>query len=188
LPSPAGEGTKRALPAEVCDDQRAVDALRGKELVLGESLEARKPVIVEAVARGESVGGEITEPVVMSVDTRDRGSNGIERVALVDEGVGVLAEARELERLPAVGAELRVARVRPSAVAAVDRRARCGGRRGCCRPRRDRGSFVVRRLVAEASDALAQLAENVGELPRPEDDQHDREDEEKLRATKIRHR
>ncbi len=41
LAAPAGEGTDRALTAQVRDDQRAVDTLRGKELVLGERLEAR---------------------------------------------------------------------------------------------------------------------------------------------------
>jgi hypothetical protein len=187
LPSPPRERPNGALAAQVTDDQRAVDALRGKELVLGECLEAREPFIVEVVARGESVRAEITEAIVVCVNPRDRCADRVERIAPVDEVVGVLAEARELERLPAVGAELRVAGVRPAAVPAVDGRA--GRRRRRCgrRPSRDGGGLVVRRFIAEGPHALAKLAEDVGQLPRPEDDQHDREDEQKLWATDARH-
>jgi len=122
------------------------------------------------------------------VDARHGGRDGIERVAPMDEVVDVLAEARELERLPAVRAELRVAGVGSPAVAAVDRRARRGGRGGRRRTGCDRGGFVVLRFVPEAPHTLAELAENVGELPRTENDQHDCEDEKKLRATDTRHR
>jgi hypothetical protein len=188
LSAPALEGTDRALPAQVRDDQRAVDALRGKELVLGERLEAREPVLVETIACRESVGGEITEAMVVRVYASDRCSDGIERVAPVDEIVGVLAEARELERLPAVGAELGVGPVRPSAVAAVDGRARRGRRGRRRRSGGHRGRLVVRGLVAEAADPFAQLSEDVRQLPCPEDDQHDREDEKKLGTTNTRHR
>jgi len=187
LPAPAPEETNGALAAQVRDDQRAVDTLRGKKIVLGERLEAREPLVVEAIALGKSARREITETVVMDVDARDGGRDGIERVAPVDEVVGVLAEARELERLPAVRAELRVARVRPPAVAAIDRRARRRARGGRRRPGCDRRGFVVLRLVAEAPHTLAELAENVREFPRAEDDQHDCEDEKKLRATDTRH-
>ena len=162
LPPPPRERANGTLAAQVRDDQRAVDTLRRKELVLGEGLEARERLIVEAVARRESVGAEVTEAIVVSVDPRDRCRDGIERVAPVDEVVGVLAEARELERLPAVGAELGVAGVGPPAVAAVDRRAgrrRRGGRR---RTGRDRCGLVVRRFVSEAPHTLAKLAEDVG--------------------------
>jgi hypothetical protein len=188
LPAPPSEGTDRAFPAQVRDDQRAVDTLPRKELVLGEGLEPGEPIVVEAIARGEPVGTEITEAMVVGVDAGDAGRDGIERVAPVDEVVDVLAEARELERLSAVRAELRVACVRPPAVAAVHVRSRCGGCGRCRRPRGDRRGLVVRRLVAEAAYAFAQLAENVRQLPRPENDQHDREDEEKLRTTNARHR
>jgi hypothetical protein len=177
LPAPARERTERALAAKIRDDQRAVDTLRGKELVLGECLEAREPLLALAVARGKPLGGEVTETMVVDVDARDGGRDGIEPVAPVDEVVGVLAEARELERLPAVRAELRVARVRPAAVAAVDGRARRGRRRRGSRPGCDGRGFVICGLVAEAPDAFAQLSENVRQLPRPENDQHDREDE-----------
>jgi hypothetical protein len=170
LPAPPSKGTERAFSTQVREDQRAIDTLRGRELVLVEALEAREPFLAEAVARGESVRCEITESMVVGVDARDRGRDRIERVAPVDKIVGVLAEARELERLPAVGAELRIVRVRPSTVAAVDGRAGSGGRRGGRRPGRDGGGFVVLGLVTEASHAFAQLAENVGQLPRPEDD------------------
>jgi len=34
-------------------------------------MEAREPVVIEAIARRESVGTEITEAVVMRVDSRD---------------------------------------------------------------------------------------------------------------------
>jgi hypothetical protein len=161
LPAPARERTDGALASQVRDDQRAVDTLRGKELVLGERLEAREPVVVESIAGRESVGREITEAMIVRVNARDAGRDGIERVAPMDEVVGVLAEARELERLSAVRAELGVGAVRPSAVAAVDIRARgCGhggrGRSGC-----DRRWLVVRRLVTEGPYALAQLSENV---------------------------
>jgi hypothetical protein len=188
LPPPPGERTDGALTAQVRDDQRAVDTLRGKELVLGERLESREPLVALAVACRESVGGEITEAMVVGMDPRDRGADRVERVAPMDEVVGVLAEARELERLSAVGAELGVARVRPSAVAAVDRRTGRRGRGGRRRPGRDGGGLVVRGFVAEAPHALAQLAEDVGQLPCPKDDQHDREDEEKLGTTNTRHR
>jgi hypothetical protein len=60
LPAPAREGTDGALPAQVRDDQRAVDTLRRKEIVISESLKAREPVIVKAVALCESVRGEVT--------------------------------------------------------------------------------------------------------------------------------
>jgi hypothetical protein len=130
LPAPPGEGTHGAIAAQVRDDQRAVDTLRGKELVLGEGLEAREPLVIEAIACRESVGAEITEAMIVRVNAGDGCRDGIERVAPVNEVVGVLAEARELERLPAVRAELRVARVRPTAVAAVDRRTWSGGRGG----------------------------------------------------------
>jgi hypothetical protein len=188
LPAPALEGTDRALAEQVRDDQRAVDTLRRKELVLGKRLEAWEPFVVEAVARRESVGGEITETMIVGVDPRDAGRDGIERVTRMDEVVGVLAEARELERLPAARAELRVARVRPSAVAAIDARAGGGGRSRRRRASGDGSGFVIRRFVAEAAHAFAQLAENVRQLPRPEDDQHYREDEEKLGTTNTRHR
>jgi hypothetical protein len=128
LPAPPVEGPNCALPAEVRDDQRAVDTLRGKERRLVESLEAREPVVVETIAFSESVRREITKPIVVRVDSRNGGRDGVERVAPVDEVVGVLAEARELERLPAVRAELRVAGVGPPAVAAVDGRPRRRGR------------------------------------------------------------
>jgi len=71
LSSPPLERPEGTLAAEVPDDQRAVDALRGKELVLAECLEAREPVIVEALARREPVGTEITETVVVSMNPRD---------------------------------------------------------------------------------------------------------------------
>jgi hypothetical protein len=133
LPAPACEGTDRALAAQIRDDQRAVDTLRGKEIALGERFEAREALVVEAIAPGESLCGEVTETVVVRVNTGDRGRDRVEGVAPMNEVVGVLAEARELERLPAVGAELGVARVWPAAVTAVDgraRRGRRGGRRG----------------------------------------------------------
>jgi len=188
LPPPTCERPNGALSAQVREDQGAVDTLRRKELVLGEGLEAREPLVVEVVACREAVGAEITQPVVVTVYPGDRCRDRIERVAPVDEVVGVLAEARELERLPAVGAELRVGGVGPPAVPAVDGRAGCGRRGGRRAARGDRGGLVVLGFVAEGSHALAQLAEHVGELPRPEDDQHDREDEEKLWATNTRHR
>jgi hypothetical protein len=188
LPAPALERTNGTLAAQVRDDQRAIDTLRREKLVLGERLESREPIIVRALARGEPVGAEITETIVVGMDSGDGGRDGIERVAPVYEIVGVLAEARELERLSAVGAELGIGRVWPSTVAAVDRRA---GRRGGSAGRRtsgDGGGLVIRRFVAEAADALAQLTQDVRKLPRPEDDQHDREDEKKLGTTNTRHR
>jgi hypothetical protein len=188
LASPARERTNRALTTQVRDDQSAVDAVGREEIAVGETLEFRQPLVVEAVARRESLGGEITEAMVVGVDAGDGCCDGIERVAPVDEGVGVLAEARGLERLSAVGAELGVARVRPSAVAAVDRGPRCDGRRRRRRSGGHRCRFVVRRFIAEAAHALAELAKHVGQLPCPEDDQHDREDEKKLGSTNIRHR
>jgi len=188
LPPPPRERPNCALAAKVRDDQRAICALRGKKLVVGEGLEAREPLLVETIARQKSVCAEITEAIVVGVYPRDRRRDRVERVAPVDEVVGVLAEARELERLPAVGAELRIARVRPTAVAAVDGRARRGRGRGRRRPSRDGGRLIGRGLVAERAHALAELAEDVGQLSRAEDDQHDREDEEKLWATDTRHR
>jgi hypothetical protein len=65
LPAPSRERTERALATQVRDDQRSVDALRGKELVVGECLEAREPLVALAVARGESIGCEITETIVV---------------------------------------------------------------------------------------------------------------------------
>src|SRR5204863_9834703 len=102
LSPPPRERPNGALSSQVRDDQRPVNSLRGKELVLGEGFEAREPLRVETIARQESVGTEITETVIMCMDPRDRRRDGFERVAPVDEVVGVLAEARELERLPAV--------------------------------------------------------------------------------------
>ena len=60
LPPPTRERPNGALSAQVREDQGAVDTLRRKELVLGESLEAREPLVVEMVARCEAVGAEIT--------------------------------------------------------------------------------------------------------------------------------
>jgi len=188
LSAPALEGTERALAAQVRDDQRAVDTLRGKELVLGERLKAREPFVVEAVARGEPVDGEITEPMIVRVNAGDGCGDGIERVAPVDELVGVLAEARDLERLPAVRAELGVARVRPPAVAAVDGRARSARRGGRRRSGGHGGGLIGCGLIAEAAHAFAELAENVRQLSRPENDQDDRENEDELRTTNTRHR
>jgi len=162
LPPPTRERPNGALSAQVREDQGAVDTLRRKELVLGESLEAREPLVVEMVACCEAVGAEITQPVVVSVYPGNRCRDRIERVAPMDKVVGVLAEARELERLPAVGAELGVAGVGPPAVPAVNCRAgrrRRGGRR---RTGRDGRGLVVRGFVSEAPHTLAKLAENVG--------------------------
>src|SRR5439155_1653597 len=63
LPPPPREWPNGALASGVRDGQGAVETVRGKRLVLGEGLEAREPVIVEAVTRRKSVGTEITEPV-----------------------------------------------------------------------------------------------------------------------------
>jgi hypothetical protein len=177
LPPPAREGTDRALAAQVRDDQCPIDTLRGKQLVLGEGLETREPVVIEPVARRKSIRGEISETMIVRVDARDAGRDGIERVAPVDEVVGVLAEARELERLSAVRAELGVGGIWPSAVAAVGRRAGCSRRGRRCRPSGHGPGLVVRGFVPEATHALAQLAKNVRQFPRAEDDQHDRQDE-----------
>jgi hypothetical protein len=188
LPAPPGERTDGAVTAQVRDDQRAVDALRGKKIVFGERLETWEPVVAVAVACGESVGGEITEAMVVGVDSGDGGGDRIERIAPVDEVVGVLAEARELERLSAVGAELGLARVRPSAVAAVNGRAGGCARGGRSRSSCDGRGFVIRRFVTEGPHTLAQLAEDVRKLPCPKNDQHDREDEKKFGTTNTRHR
>jgi len=186
LAAPACERTECALAAELSEDQVAVDALEGRELDVFDGLEAREPILGEAIALAKAVGTEVTQAMVMLVDASDRGRDRLERVALVDEVVGELGERRELERLAAVGAELRVGPVRSAAVAAVDR----GPGRGGCRGRGPSGlrGLLVRGFVAEAAHTLAELAEHVGELPGAEDDQHDCQDEEELRTTDIGHR
>src|SRR2546423_2155717 len=88
------------------------------------------------------------------------------------------------ERCPAARAELRAVRVRLPAARAVLGGAR-GRRRGPGRGRGERLGVLLLRLVAERAHALAELAEHGGELPRPEDDEHDDEDEDELRSTQI---
>src|SRR5205814_5712660 len=88
------------------------------------------------------------------------------------------------ERGPAAHAELRAVGVRLAAVGAVPsrrgRRLRLGGRRG-----RDGGAVLLLGLLAERTDAAAELAEHGGELPRAEHDEHDDEDEDELRPANI---
>src|SRR6266542_2154979 len=86
------------------------------------------------------------------------------------------------ERRPALDAELRALGVRLPAARAE--RARGRGRRAGGR-RRERRAVLLLGLVAERPHALADLAEHGRELPRPEDDEHDDEDEDELRPSKV---
>jgi hypothetical protein len=186
LAAPSREGTERALAAQLREDQTAVDSLKGRELAVLGRLKAGQPFVVEAIALAKALGAEVAQTMVVLVDARDRRRDRLERVAPVDEVVGELAEARELERLAAVRAELGVGRVRTAAVPAVDRGPRCGRRRGC--GARGLRGLLVRGFVAEGAHTLAELAKHIRELPGAEDDQHDRQDEEELRTTDIGHR
>src|SRR5207253_2288459 len=56
-------------------------------------------------------------------------------------------------------------------------RGRGGGRGG--------GAVLLLGLLAERTDAAAELAEHGGELPRAEHDEHDDEDEDELRPANI---
>src|SRR5690349_15441159 len=87
------------------------------------------------------------------------------------------------ERCPAARAELRAVGVRLPAARAVLAGARCRGGPG--RGRCERLAVLLLRLVAEGADALAELAEHGRELPGPEDDEHDDEDEDELRSTQV---
>jgi len=186
LATPSCERTERALAAQLREDQLAVDPLIGREVAVLDGLESREPLVVESIALAKALCGEITQTMVVLVETRDRRRDRLKGVAPVDKVVGELAEARELERLAAVRAELGIGRVRTAAIPAIDRRP---GRRRCrrCGPRGLRG-LLVRGFVSEAAHTLAELAEHIRELPGAEDDQHDRQDEQELRTTDIGHR
>ena len=121
LAAPSCERTERALAAQLREDQVAVDSLKGREVAVLEPLKPREPLVGESIALAKALGGEITQTMVVLVETRDRRRDRLERIAPVDKVVGELAEARELERLAAVRAELGIGRVRTAAITAVDR-------------------------------------------------------------------
>ena len=145
-------------------------------------------LVDKAIAGREAVRSPVTEAVIVLMDPRDRRGNWLELEPAVDKVAGELGEGLrvKLERLPAVGAELRVVGVRPPAIAAVDGRSR----RRCCAARgrgRHGRLFLTARRIAEGAYALAELAENLRQPAGAEDDQHDGEDEKELRPTDVRH-
>src|SRR5439155_15134247 len=84
LPAPPLEGEERALAAQVREDQLAVDVLLRRQRLV-DALEAREPLLAEGATGREAGGREVTEPVIMLMDSRNGRGDGLEREAVVDE-------------------------------------------------------------------------------------------------------
>src|SRR4029079_12671394 len=135
--------------AQVAEDQVALGLLCGRErLVI--SLEAREPFLAEGLARCEARGAQIAEAMVVHVNARDRRGDGLELEPVVDELPDELDERGVYRRTAEVRVLVRLLGV-------------CCGRR-----RRGRRGLVARCLVTEGANALADLSEDIRELPRAE--------------------
>ena len=84
---------ERALAPEIREDQLAVDVLRGRE-TLADLLESGEPLLGEGAPPREAGSGEITELVIVGVDSRDGRGDRLEREPVVDELPHQLGEGR----------------------------------------------------------------------------------------------